>query len=103
MSRTQICKQLGGTIDDSELVEGMVFEKGAQKGAGGPTRIENAKVGGASNFLLALFKTLHSRCADEALEILSSICFSLKTTRSWTTYTSNHTYTDAKRRPTNKH
>ncbi|CAM9327175.1 unnamed protein product, partial [Laminaria digitata] len=40
-----ICKQLGGTIDDSELVKGMVFEKGAQKGAGGPTRIENAKVG----------------------------------------------------------
>lgn len=41
---TQICKQLGGTIDDSELVHGMVFEKGAKKSAGGPTRIENAKV-----------------------------------------------------------
>lgn len=40
----QICKQLGGTIDDSELVHGMVFEKGAQKSAGGPTRVENAKV-----------------------------------------------------------
>ena len=43
-AREQICKQLGGTIDDSELVNGMVFEKGAQKSAGGPTRIENAKV-----------------------------------------------------------
>lgn len=42
--RDQICKQLGGTIDDSELVHGMVFEKGAKKSAGGPTRIENAKV-----------------------------------------------------------
>lgn len=41
----QICKQLGGTIDDSELVHGMVFEKGAKKSAGGPTTIENAKVG----------------------------------------------------------
>ncbi|CAM9724451.1 unnamed protein product [Scytosiphon promiscuus] len=41
----KICKQLGGTIDDSELVHGMVFEKGAKKSAGGPTRIENAKVG----------------------------------------------------------
>lgn len=40
----QICKQLGGTIDDSELVHGMVFEKGAKKSAGGPTTIENAKV-----------------------------------------------------------
>lgn len=42
--RVQICKQLGGTIDDSELVHGMVFEKGAMKSAGGPTRVENAKV-----------------------------------------------------------
>ncbi|CAN0390113.1 unnamed protein product, partial [Ectocarpus sp. 8 AP-2014] len=41
----KICKQLGGTIDDSELVHGMVFEKGAKKSAGGPTTIENAKVG----------------------------------------------------------
>ncbi|CAM9407343.1 unnamed protein product, partial [Choristocarpus tenellus] len=40
----KICKQLGGTIDDSELVNGMVFEKGANKAAGGPSRIENAKV-----------------------------------------------------------
>jgi T-complex protein 1 subunit delta len=41
----KICKQLGGTIDDAELVRGLVFEKGAKKSAGGPTRIENANIG----------------------------------------------------------
>ncbi|CAM9689085.1 unnamed protein product [Chrysoparadoxa australica] len=41
----KICKQLGGTIDDTELVDGLVFEKGAKKSAGGPTRVENAKIG----------------------------------------------------------
>lgn len=47
----QICKQLGGTIDDSELVRGMVFEKGAKKSAGGPTRVEQAKVRATARLL----------------------------------------------------
>uniref|UniRef100_A0A7S2V5I1 T-complex protein 1 subunit delta n=1 Tax=Fibrocapsa japonica TaxID=94617 RepID=A0A7S2V5I1_9STRA len=41
----RIVKQVGGTVDDSELVRGVVLEKGAKKTAGGPTRIENAKIG----------------------------------------------------------
>jgi T-complex protein 1 subunit delta len=42
----RIVKQLGGTVDDTELVPGIVFEKGANKGAaGGPTRVEKAKIG----------------------------------------------------------
>ena len=36
--------KLGGTVDDSELVDGMVFDQKAAKGAGGPTRVENAKI-----------------------------------------------------------
>ena len=36
---------MGGTIDDTELVHGLVFDRGAKKTAGGPTRIENAKIG----------------------------------------------------------
>lgn len=36
--------KLGGTVDDSELVNGMVFDHKAAKTAGGPTRVENAKV-----------------------------------------------------------
>jgi len=40
----QIIKQVGGTVDDSELVHGLVFEQGAQKGPGSPTFVENAKI-----------------------------------------------------------
>lgn len=40
----KIVKQVGGTIDDTELVNGLVLEKGAKHTAGGPTKIENAKI-----------------------------------------------------------
>ena len=40
----KIVKQVGGTVDDTELVNGIVFGQGAKKAAGGPTRIENAKI-----------------------------------------------------------
>jgi len=36
--------QLGGTIDDTELVSGLVLSKGSSKAAGGPTQIDNAKI-----------------------------------------------------------
>lgn len=41
----QVVKQLGGTIDDSEMVDGLVFTKGVSHAASGPTRVTNAKVG----------------------------------------------------------
>ncbi len=41
----RIVKKLGGTIDDTELVDGIVFTQKASHSAGGPTRVENAKVG----------------------------------------------------------
>ena len=40
----KVVTKLGGTVDDSELVEGMVFDHKAAKTAGGPTRVENAKI-----------------------------------------------------------
>lgn len=40
----KIVKQIGGTMDDSELVRGLVLQKGAKHGANGPTRMENAKI-----------------------------------------------------------
>lgn len=40
----KIVKQVGGTMDDSELVRGLVLQKGAKHTAGGPVRIENAKI-----------------------------------------------------------
>jgi T-complex protein 1 subunit delta len=41
----KIVKKLGGTIEDTQLVEGVLFEKGASHTAGGPTFIQNAKIG----------------------------------------------------------
>jgi len=42
----KICKKLGGTIDESELIEGLCFvDKKASLFAGGPTRCEKAKIG----------------------------------------------------------
>lgn len=40
----KIVKQVGGTMDDTELVHGLVLEHGAKHAAGGPTRVENAKI-----------------------------------------------------------
>lgn len=39
-----VCK-LGGTVDDSTIISGTVFDHKASKAAGGPTRVENAKIG----------------------------------------------------------
>merc|ERR1711879_1029754 len=40
----KIIKKLGGTVDDTELVDGMVFEQKAAN-INGPKRMEKAKVG----------------------------------------------------------
>lgn len=40
----RMVQQLGGTVDDTELVRGLVLNKGSSKTAGGPTQIPNAKV-----------------------------------------------------------
>merc|ERR1711957_797897 len=40
----RMVEQVGGTVDDTELVNGLVFNKGASKSAGGPSQIKNAKI-----------------------------------------------------------
>lgn len=40
----RIVAKPGGTVDDSEIVEGLVFDQKAAKTAGGPTRMEKAKI-----------------------------------------------------------
>lgn len=40
----KIVTKLGGTVDDSEMVDGMVFDKKAAKAGGGPSRMANAKI-----------------------------------------------------------
>ncbi|KAJ1757137.1 T-complex protein 1 subunit delta [Coemansia sp. RSA 2523] len=41
----RITKKIGGTIDDTELVSGLVLNQTAITSAGGPTRVEKAKIG----------------------------------------------------------
>lgn len=41
----KVVKKLGGTVEDTELVEGIVFTQKASHTAGGPTRVQNAKIG----------------------------------------------------------
>ena len=38
-------KKVGGTIEDTELVEGLIFDQAASHTAGGPTSIKAAKIG----------------------------------------------------------
>ncbi|XP_020272063.1 T-complex protein 1 subunit delta [Asparagus officinalis] len=40
----KIVKKLGGTVDDTELVKGLVFDKKVSHASGGLTRVENAKI-----------------------------------------------------------
>ena len=41
----RVIKQLGGTVDDSELIDGIVLNQKIQSTAGGPSKIENARIG----------------------------------------------------------
>jgi T-complex protein 1 subunit delta len=40
----KILRKSGGTIDDTEMVPGLILDSKSSKAAGGPTRVENAKV-----------------------------------------------------------
>lgn len=40
----KIVKKLGGTVDDTHLVRGLVFDKKVSRSGGGPTRVDNAKI-----------------------------------------------------------
>ncbi|KDD72270.1 TCP-1/cpn60 chaperonin [Helicosporidium sp. ATCC 50920] len=44
LADVRVVSKLGGTLDDSRLVEGLVLDLPAAKGAGGPSRVENARV-----------------------------------------------------------
>lgn len=44
LNDVKIVKQVGGTMDDTELVRGLVLEKSAKGASGGPIKIENAKI-----------------------------------------------------------
>ena len=52
----KIVKKLGGTVDDSELVKGLVFDEKVSHASGGLTRMENAKIA-IVQFQISLPKT----------------------------------------------
>ncbi|ETS87542.1 T-complex protein 1 subunit delta [Pestalotiopsis fici W106-1] len=45
LKNIRIIKKVGGTIEDSELVDGVVLNQPVIKSAGGPTKIEKARIG----------------------------------------------------------
>lgn len=44
LNDVKIVKQVGGTMDDSELVNGLVLERGAKHTTGAPTKVKDAKI-----------------------------------------------------------
>ncbi len=45
LNNIRILKKPGGTIDESEMVDGLVLQQPVIKSAGGPTRMEKARIG----------------------------------------------------------
>ena len=45
LKNIRIMKKVGGTIDDSEMIDGLLLQQQAVKSGGGPTRIEKARIG----------------------------------------------------------
>jgi len=45
LKNIRILKKIGGTIEDSEMVEGLVLNQSVVKNGGGPVRMEKAKIG----------------------------------------------------------
>lgn len=41
----RIIKKVGGTIEDSEMIDGLVLNQGVIKSGGGPVRMEKARIG----------------------------------------------------------
>ena len=57
LNNIRVSMKLGGTVDDSELIDGLCFVNNkVSHFAGGPTRVENAKIG-VIQFTLSAPKT----------------------------------------------
>jgi T-complex protein 1 subunit delta len=41
----KVVKKIGSTLDKTELVDGLVFPQSVTKSSGGPTKMQNAKIG----------------------------------------------------------
>lgn len=45
LKNIRIIKKVGGTIEDTEMVDGLVLNQPIIKGSGGPSRMEKARIG----------------------------------------------------------
>ena len=45
LKNIRIIKKVGGTIEDSEMIDGLVLNQPVVKSGGGPTRMEKARIG----------------------------------------------------------
>jgi len=45
LTQIRVSKKLGGTIEDSEMIDGLVLTQKVSRAAGGPGRVNNAKIG----------------------------------------------------------
>lgn len=45
LNNIRLVKKVGGTIDDTELVDGLVLTQPVLKGSGGPSKMEKARIG----------------------------------------------------------
>lgn len=45
LKNIRIVKKVGGTIEDSEMIDGLVLNQPVMKSAGGPARMEKARIG----------------------------------------------------------
>lgn len=68
----KVVTKVGGTIDDSELVEGMVFAQKASKGAGGPQRVEKAQIG----LIQVRFRSSRILCRHQTVVLQVAVIFS---------------------------
>lgn len=71
----RIVKKLGGTVEDTELVEGLVFNQKATHSAGGPSKVKDAKIG-LIQFQISPPKTnvsAHVESKNNSLQMDSSV------------------------------
>jgi len=45
LKNIRVLKKVGGVIDDSEMIDGLVLQQQVVKSGGGPTRMEKARIG----------------------------------------------------------
>ena len=62
----RVVTRLGDTIEDTELINGLVFNQEASKGAGGPTRIENPRIA-----------LIQFQISPPKTDVCFSLCFSM--------------------------